>query len=257
MAPVAQFVGLDLAWSPKNPTGACALDADGRIVDERMLGSDAEIVEWVSALVGGAAVVAIDAPLHVPNRTGRRPCETNMHRVYGGRNAGPHSSNRDRLEGLHGYIRGEALAHALSEHGFGDPWADSERILLEVYPHPALIEAFGLEERLKYKKGRVQERRHGLRQLAKLLTLLETANPPLVGDVVDITVEDRGKALKQIEDRLDARICAWIASVWFRRPDRMRVFGDRETGHIVVPTGTFADPRQVARLMSAGGADSG
>ena len=173
-----RFFGLDLAWSAKNPTGACVLGEDGVIIDERMLSSDAEIIGWIELHVGESAVVAIDAPLLVLNETGRRPCESELSREYGSRKAGTHPSNRSRLEGLHGEIRGELLAARLADLGFGDPWAGRDRTVLEVYPHPAIIEAFGLDERLIYKSKRgvsVDARRDGLRTLSQLLNLLELA----------------------------------------------------------------------------------
>lgn len=236
----ARFFGLDLAWSASNPTGACALDVAGNIVDEKMLSSDAEIIDWVSSRMEGPAVVAIDAPLLVPNETGRRPCENELSREYGSRKAGPHSSNRTRLAGLHGAIRGENLASRLAAFDFGDPWAGSERTLLEVYPHPAIIEAFGLEERLVYKAKRgvtVDDRRRGLRTLSALLAQLGGTDPPVNGPAVVVEETLRGARLKQVEDQLDARLCAWVASVWGSDPTRVRLFGDSETGHIAVPIG--------------------
>ena len=236
----ARSFGLDLAWSAKNPTGACALDAAGKIVDERMLSSDDDIIDWISNRLDGPAAVAIDAPLLVPNETGRRPCENELSREYGSRKAGPHSSNRSRLIGLHYGIRGEELAARLAVLGFGDPWAGSERTLLEVYPHPAIIEAFGLEERLIYKAKRgvtVDDRRRGLRTLSALLAQLNDADPPLKGPAVVVDETRRGAGLKQVEDQLDARLCAWVAAVWGNDATRVRLYGDRETGHIAVPIG--------------------
>ena len=242
MTAAAHFFGLDLAWSAKNMTGACVLDENGLIIDEHMLGSDDEIIRWIERHLVGSAVVAVDAPLLVPNETGRRPCESELSREYGSRKAGPHSSNRSRLEGLHGEIRGELLTARLADLGFGDPWAGLNRTVLEVYPHPAIIEVFGLDERLIYKSKRgvsVDARRDGLRTLSQLLSLLESASPPLVGHPVAIADEVRGAALKAVEDRLDARMCSWIASVWGNVPQRVRLFGDPATGHIAVPTGAF------------------
>ena len=236
----ARFFGLDLAWSSTNPTGGCAVDCDGRIVDERFLGSDDEIIGWIESRLSGPAVVAIDAPLLVPNETGRRPPENDLARVYGARKAGPHSSNRKRLLGVHGTIRGEGLVARLAPLGFTDPWSPGERTLLEVFPHPTIIEAFGIEERLVYKAKKgvgVPQRRQGLRSLAQLLKQLEDADPPLVGPEIEISDEVRGRALKAIEDRLDAQVCAWVASVWGRYPDRVRLFGDAAVGHIAVPIG--------------------
>ena len=78
----ARFFGIDLAWSDRNLTGVCALDGDGVVVDERLVGSDDEILDWISARLDGPAVVAIDAPLLVPNATGRRPCEAEVAKAF-------------------------------------------------------------------------------------------------------------------------------------------------------------------------------
>ena len=236
----ARFFGVDLAWSVNNPSGVCALDEAGNIVDEQSLSSDEEIIGWIKRLVDGSVVVAIDAPLLVPNMTGRRPCEAAVAREYGSRKAGPHPSNRSLLTRVNGGIRGETLATRLAAIGFADPWAGSDRTLLEVYPHPALIETFGLDERLVYKakKGvRVADRRRGLRVLSGMLELLGDTDPPLRGPTVPVDDAMRGAALKAVEDKLDARICAWVASIWGSDPGRIRLFGDSETGHIAVPAG--------------------
>ena len=232
-------LGVDLAWTARNGSGACALDADGRVVDERILVTDDELLEWVNDLASESAVVAVDAPLLVPNETGRRPCESELSREYGSRWASTHSSNRQLLLDRHGAIRGEVLAGELRRSGFGDLWSQTQRTLLEVYPHHAIIEAFGLPRRLAYKKGRIAERRSGLRRLNELILSLAKADPPFIGPPVAITDTMTGGELKAIEDLLDARICAWVAAVWIRYGDtRVRVFGDAVSGHIVVPIGS-------------------
>ncbi len=234
------YLGLDLAWSTGNLTGACALDGEGRLVDERMLGSNDEIIDWIAGLIAENTVVAIDAPLQVPNETGRRPCEAALQREYGSRQAGPHPSNRSLLVKTSGTIRGEVLMERLAELGFGGPWAGSKRTVLEVYPHPAIIETFGLPERLVYKAKRgvsVDRRRQGLRTLAQLIDSLAAASPPLIAPPLTFGDDVRGAALKTVEDMLDARLCAWVASVWGRERGRIRLFGDPDTGHIAVPMG--------------------
>lgn len=239
MSNSARFFGLDLAWSTKNPTGACVVDTAGVILDERLVDSDNDIVTWIGQHLDGPAVVAIDAPLTVPNQTGRRPCESELSRDYGARKASPHPSNRERLLKVHDQIRGETLVKRLAKLGFHDPWQGSERTVLEVYPHPALVEMFDLPERHKYKKGPVTDRRIGLRRLSEMVSQLNKANPALIGHRIDVADETRGRALKGLEDQLDARVCAWIASVWHHRQETMRLYGDSITGHIAVPVGRF------------------
>jgi len=234
------FFGIDLAWSESNLSGACVVDAAGRVIDERLLGDDSEVLAWIESHLEPTAVVAVDAPLCVPNETGRRHCEAELAVEYGGRKAGPHPANRRLLADANGSIRGERLAESLTRIGFAGPWQAAERTLLEVYPHPTIIEAFGLSERLVYKAKKgvsVDRRRQGLRELATHLHGLEVAAPPLRAPLVRIGDEVRGRALKAIEDQLDARVCAWVALLWHDDPRRVRLFGDQATGHIAVPHG--------------------
>ena len=243
MSGPARCFGIDLAWSDRNLSGVCALDDSGVVVDERLLQSDDEIVAWVGERLDGPAALAVDAPLSVPNETGRRAGENELASMYGGRKAGPHSSNRSLFLRQYGRIRGEDLSARFVELGFGGPWDGGDRTLLEVYPHPALIEAFDLPERLLYKAkpGLGSDgRRAGLRNLAQLLASLESADPPLIGPPVAVPADARGRSAKAIEDRLDARIAAWVAAVWMRHgTDRVRLFGDPDGGHIAVPIGRF------------------
>ncbi len=249
MVSTARCFGIDLAWSDGNPSGVCALDAEGWIVDERELGSDDEIVHWLVERLDGPAVVAVDAPLLVPNSTGRRQSEADVARVYSGRKAGPHPSNRTLFLSRYGRIRGQELAARFAALDFADPWSGGPRTLLEVYPHPTLIEAFGLPERLLYKAKRgvsVDGRRIGLRNLARLLDGLAGADPPLRGPAVDVPDSARGRGLKSIEDRLDARLCAWIAAVWDRYgEERVRLFGSAAEGHVAIPFGRYRDDIRV------------
>ena len=203
---------------------------------------DRDIVTWVERHAGARCAVAIDAPTRVPNETGRRDCEGEVSSVYGGRHAGPHPSNRTLHLRAFGVIGGEEIATALGQQGFGGPWDGRDRTLLEVFPHPAIVEMFGLGERLAYKRGRVADRRSGLRRLEALLVTLRHADPPLVGERVPIDADLAGRQLKAIEDRLDARICAWVALAWIRHgSDSVRLFGDAEGGHIAVPIGRGPD----------------
>ncbi len=230
-------IGLDAAWSDRNPSAVCLVDDGGMVRDEAELGSDAEIVGWIAARMGARTVVAADLPLLVPNPAGMRPCDRAVMRAYGARGAGPHPANRSLLEGRDGRIRGEDLAAVLADHGFAGPWDDAAHTLLEVYPHPGLVEVFGLASRHRYKKGTVAERRRGLQELVRMLASLASHVPPLHGGSVPDPASLRGRALKSLEDRLDARFCAYVGVLWARDRSRIRVFGDRETGHIAVPVG--------------------
>lgn len=202
---------------------------------------DDELVSIIRGLSGPVAV-AIDAPLVVPNETGRRECEAEVQRVYGSRHAGPHPANRTLLTKVHGRIRGEDLLVRLRDLGFRLPADRGPRTVLECFPHPALIEMFGLSERLRYKAKRgfgVAHRRRGLVELDRLIGTLATATPPLRTPSLRIDETVRGRALKALEDRLDASICAWIAAAWTHGgSDAIAFFGDPAGAHIAVPRGT-------------------
>src|SRR5688572_33442592 len=71
------FIGIDLAWSPRNLTGAAVLrgDAGGaELIDHGLLGDDSSIAEYIARHAGEApAIVAVDAARWVPYATVRRP----------------------------------------------------------------------------------------------------------------------------------------------------------------------------------------
>ena len=133
-----------------------------------------------------------------------------------------------------------AFAAALEELGFAHAPEIQARVpgryQIEVFPHASIVWLFGLPYRLKYKKGTVPERVVQLRRLREFLFELEKADPPcLVGDMLPL-VPDGGAARKGVEDRLDAVICAYTsAHYWWWSRERNRVFGDGETGFLVVP----------------------
>jgi predicted RNase H-like nuclease len=86
-----RFVGVDLAWGGRNPSGLAALDPAGRVVAEGWATRDGEIAAFVGAHDADGAVLALDAPLVVTNPAGtRRACEAELQRRYGRLGAGPY-----------------------------------------------------------------------------------------------------------------------------------------------------------------------
>ena len=84
------FVGLDLAWGERKPTGVAVLDADGRLVHIGTAQDDSSILDQLRPFVEGPALVAIDAPLVVTNPAGQRGCETDLNRDFAKFEAGAH-----------------------------------------------------------------------------------------------------------------------------------------------------------------------
>jgi predicted RNase H-like nuclease len=84
-----RFVGIDLAWGGRRPSGLAVLDPDGAVVDEGWGTTDDDILGFVAAHDGGGAVLALDAPLVVTNPAGtRRAGEAEVQRRYGRAGAG-------------------------------------------------------------------------------------------------------------------------------------------------------------------------
>ncbi len=243
-----RFCGLDLAWSARNTSGGVILELAGDVARPVVwrddLGLDQEILGFLLEGVGsGPALVAIDAPLVVRNETGTRPCDLALSHAYRKAEAGALPANRRWLGPV---VRGEEIVKELRRHGFGlAPHVERQRPVrqvVEVYPHPAMVELFGLTKTLKYKarKGRsVEDRRQELACYLELLRSLAKRAPPLQARELlsNISVCDlRGGTLKRVEDLLDALFCAYIAlHIWWHGPEGYRTFGSENSGFVLVP----------------------
>ncbi len=241
------FVGIDLAWGPKNRTGVVAV-VGGAVVNSQTLVSDDQICDWLDPYMAGPVLVAVDAPLIVRNPAGTsRPCDRKISKVFGGRHAGAHSANLG-LAAFSAGVRAERLARRLGlstdpRMQFGQP----VRRMIEVYPHPAMVSLFGLSFTLKYKakQGRtVDDRRQAFAELISHLEKLTTSDPPLSVATTPRWEELRdalGSAssngqLDLVEDELDAYMCAYIGFYyWTHGASRCRVVGDLDSGYIVTP----------------------
>lgn len=247
------YIGIDLAWSLNHATGAAALrggpDGATLIDAPALLSGMAEIIDYILAHAGdGPAIVAVDAPLRVPNLRGRRSAEAELNAVFRRYQAGAHPANRTLLaRGEHGSVRGELLLHELAAHAF-TPAASiaaraAGRFVTEVYPHPAMVALFDLPQTLKYKarpKRSIATRLAAFRAYQSGLRTLATLDPPLLGDLALLDEDLNGRtlaALKRYEDRVDALLCAYIALYAHRwGAERCRTFGTLEEGWVLTPT---------------------
>lgn len=242
------FIGLDLAWSLRNPSGGAVIVNDTLREARADLGSDAQIIDWIGEQLpsGWAAVVAIDAPLRVPNQRGQRACERELGAQWRSYQAGPYPANRKNLA-ANSVIRGEALVEALaSQYGFSEAVPilaqPGGRFVCEVFPHPAHVSLFGLNRILKYKvkrRGQYEAYWNEFARYQAFLAGLARAEPPLRGAdelLAQPAAGLRGKKLKQLEDRLDALTCAYVASyLWRHGRSGAWVYGTISEGHIIVP----------------------
>ncbi len=107
------------------------------------------------------------------------------------------------------------------------------------------MQLFGLERILKYKKGRLLERRIELEKLRSLIVEnlpsfqpslnLSSFSTPLANSFF-AEIPSTGTSLKAFEDQLDSLICAYVgAHWWYWDIERNLVLGDRTEGYIIVP----------------------
>ncbi len=256
------FVGIDLAWGEKKPTGLAVLDTSGRLLHVSAQGTDADITAALTPYVAGGCLVAIDAPLVVVNATGNRPCEAALNRDFARFDAGAHPSNTGKPE-FASIPRGARVASTLGLDM--DPRSRSPRRAIEVYPHPATVALFRLGRTLKYKNkpGRPLSQLHD--ELVRLMGFLEgLAESPVPLHLADheewvalaawVESAERKIDLRRAEDQVDAVVCAYVGMFAEHRPDLTTTYGDFRSGYIVTPTlpqGHLPSPRAPRILTHA------
>lgn len=244
----ATFIGLDLAWGYRNRTGGAVIRCGKLVAATGYLTTDESILSFIAEnlVPGRPAVVAVDAPLRVPNETGRRRCDHEVSTAWRRCEAGAYPANR-RLLARDGAVRGETLVlHLRERFSFVEtapiPHCGAGRYVCEVFPHPAHVTLFDLARTLKYKRkpGRGEaERLAEFSRYQALLAGLAHAEPPLVGldpfTQVDAATLPR-TAVQRLEEALDAITCAYVGWYgWWHGPGRQIVYGSVGDGHILVP----------------------
>ena len=237
-----KFIGVDLGWKSQ-PSGLCCLELiEGKleILDLDRQDAIAHILTWIDTWVqpNEAALIAVDAPTLIPNATGSRLPDKLTHKYFGKYHAGCYPANQglpfaDRTInfGLELESRGFVHAPTIAPQKLG-------RYQIEVFPHPAIVHLFNLDRILKYKKGRISERRLELIKLYQyIVDILPTFEPALCVKKLSLgEIPRTGTELKAAEDKLDSLICAYVAAYWwYWGEQRNLVLGDRTTGYIVIP----------------------
>ena len=187
-------------------------------------------------------LVAIDMPLALTPIAGRRLADNEVSRAYGARKCGTHTPGSKRPGRL-----SDALREGFEDAGYPLLTKQSGVInlpgLIEVYPHPALVELFDARKRLPYKASKVRsywpeaspaDRQTRLysewREIAARLDR-EIAGVEAVLPRLEATA--KVGEIKAYEDTLDAIVCAWVATCAL--DGRATPFGD-ENAAIWIPT---------------------
>ncbi|MBD2384524.1 DUF429 domain-containing protein [Cylindrospermum sp. FACHB-282] len=262
-----KFIGVDFGWKSQ-PSGLCCLELiDGKLqlLDLDRLELIADILTWIDKTVqpDEPAMIAVDAPTLIPNATGSRLPDKLSHKYFGKYHAGCYPANQnlpfsDRTINFGLELESRGFAHA--------PTIEPQkpgRYQIEVFPHPAIVNLFNLQRILKYKKGRLNERRLELIKLQNyILNILPTLEPSWRPTALCLTaglrqrasllrgrlggsfpheIPTTGAALKAVEDQLDSLICAYVAAHWwYWGEQRNLVLGDRTTGYIVIPKSAYS-----------------
>lgn len=225
------FVGIDLAWGQSRRSGIAVTDEAGQLIASDSVLRDDDIADWLQGVAAAPRVIAVDAPLVVPNDSGSRLGERLIGRAFGKYGASAYPSNRSNP--LFNPPRALTLAQRF---GWSVEPAAADPVCLEVYPHPALISLFGLQRRLLYKKG--PRRSQGFAQLMSYLESVPQLNlleSPRWRELRSVAAHPGRGDLDRIEDEIDAILCAHLAWLWRHRPGFLRVYGDVENGYIVAP----------------------
>ena len=239
-----KFIGVDFGWS-SGASGLCCLvwrNNSLEVLDLTTVLAVDEILAWGDRQIAADApgIVAIDAPTIISNQTGMRLADRLTHKHFGRYHAGCYPANlglkfADRTTGF-----AQSLIKRDFQHAPNIEPRHPGRYQIEVFPHPAIINLFGLKKIIKYKKGKIADRRNELKRLrgyiTEILPQLEPALNPASLEIPLIAEKQTGKELKAIEDMLDSLICAYVAAYWwYWGTAKNMVLGNLDTGYIVIP----------------------
>lgn len=220
------------------------IDDAGIVLDAGWVRGIDAVVSWLTARATSSSLIAIDAPLVVPNATGMRDCEREVGRAYGRWKVSANATNLGR-----GWQAGISLRDRLEEAGLRY-WSGlgarepSSATFFECYPYTTLVGAseFGYDdERPRYKRmvptltlaERREFRARECDELIRRFAGFRDSDPPidLASHALTQTLLDEPSPLvdaayKHREDLLDAAIAAWTATLWGRfGTDRCQVLG--------------------------------
>jgi predicted RNase H-like nuclease len=235
-------IGIDAAWTLTNPTGVALVinrgegwelaDVAGSYSEFLAIKGDQPIIRHLgsipdpSALISAGSIkagseinlVAIDMPLSMTPITGRRVSDNIISSLYGARGAGTHTPSALRPGKVSDELRTgfDKIGYPLAVSEISGP------SIVEVYPHPALIELANAARRLPYKHAKIGKywpndvpsvRRQLLFDIWQ--QIIELLDARIIGfaSALELPSSDaRGHEMKAFEDKLDAVVCAWVGA---------------------------------------------
>lgn len=253
-------LGIDAAWTTTRPSGVAVVAGEAgkwRLVAvansygdfyRQADFADAEggfgarlLLDGAAALAGARVdLVAADIPLAHSPIVGRRESDNAVSRLYGSRHAGTHTPSSERPGAL-----ADRMCSAFASEGYPlRTMAPASSGLIEVYPHPALIELMSAARRLPYKTGKSAKYWPGVPAVARRDLLLAQwrdivgqLDRRIQGVVAQLPLpapDVSGAVLKAYEDALDAVVCGWIGTCVIE--GHAVALGDSDSA-IWIPTG--------------------
>lgn len=232
-----RYIGIDLAWTTKNETGMCVLDGNGEILHlSSEVYSNEEIFHLIKDYYQHPTVVAIDAPIVVPNEVGSRPAESALARqlINGHRIRAFHCSRSYLIE-HYGSIRAEGIAHNLSnELGFKIGYHKNQDSIVETLPTGIIASLIPEAAPFKYKLKRGVTISTAHQELASLISNFQSQK---LSDHLnyDTTRKYTRVYHKHLEDQVDAFLCALMAREITTTNNEPLIFGDYINGFIMLP----------------------
>ena len=196
--------------------------AYGQPAESRPRGCLADVPALLAACeilhFSGVDLVAVDMPLSLAPITARRYSDNQVSKAYGARHCSTHTPNVTRP----GKISDDFTA---SFAAAGYPLATLEcpkRALVEVYPHPALVELALAGRRLPYKLSKIgsywpaltsKDRKTRLfAEWGRIIALLDHEIAGVASALPLPPVSAAMADLKAYEDQIDAVVCAWVGA---------------------------------------------
>ena len=217
------FIGIDLAWSPANPSGIVVLDEYARLIEYRYTGNPDAIFELTARYPD--AVIGVDAPLIITNAAGHRPNERAFLKTFARYGLGLHAANTTLFAKRFPRYTGFDLYKRLKTAGFDFKNGN----LFEVYPHATVLALFNNGRVLRYKAS--VPRTDRITALKRLQTaLFEAVTVPNEYHAAIETL--KGKRLKAEEDFLDSLVCAY--TLWHCAKNSCYRFGDGDNNGLLI-----------------------
>ena len=240
-------LGIDAAWTAHNPSGVALVQrkakgwqclavapsytsflaqASGQDWDpqQKATGSrpDPAALLQASKQLGGAEVscVSVDMPLATTPITSRRAADTAIASRFGTRGCAVHSPSTERPGAIADQLRADFAELGYPLHTCTEE--PGAHVLIECYPHVALLALLGRDYRMPYKVSRSGQywKAEQLTRSERIERLLDqfqaikdgldahiSGIPELIPEPAEVTTL---ASLKPVEDMLDGLICSWV-----------------------------------------------